>query len=173
MAIERITPDHPLWPEFCAHLKRHEMYAPIITHDRMPHPGVYVLCAVVDNHIIGHITLKMQQIMFPNGTEDAALHALSTQYRLPLRELFVQTFAVDVKQRRRGYGRALQNAALDLGKRLGCFQLRSWSPLDCTANCALKLAMDFAAHPAVQTAPTGEQIAGVYFIKPVHTKTRG
>jgi GNAT superfamily N-acetyltransferase len=110
----------------------------------------------------------MQVITIP-GTEwsggvDTPLTALDGR---PLRELFVQTFAVDDAFRRQGCGRALQVAALELARTLGCYQMRSWSSLDKTANYALKLSLGFTAHPAIYEATGGQKISGVYFMKTV------
>ena len=85
----------------------------------------------------------------------------------PLYEMFVQTFAVEAAFRRRGHGRALQQAALALTAERGCHQMRSWSSLDKPEKYALKLALGFAVHPAISEAGNGQQISGVYFIKTV------
>ena len=63
-------------------------------------------------------------------------------------------------------GRALQEAALRLSKELGCYQLRSHSSGDKTANHQLKLAMGFALHRIVR----GEDRLGGYFIMPLRTQ---
>jgi GNAT superfamily N-acetyltransferase len=166
--IDRFTPEHPLWPALLAHLARAEMARWVVTADGLPLPGLCFLGAVGDGQVIGHISLKMQVITIPatewSGGADIPLTAPDGR---PLRELFVQTFAVDDASRRQGCGRALQLAALDLARTSGCYQVRSWSSLDKTANYALKLSLGFAAHPAIYETTGGQPISGVYFIKAV------
>jgi GNAT superfamily N-acetyltransferase len=168
MPIDRFTPEHPLWSALLAHLARAEMARWVLTPEGFPLPEVQFLGAVGDEQVIGRISLKMQVITIPatewSGGADSPLAAPDGR---PLRELFVQTFAVDDAFRRRGYGRALQLAALELARTLGCYQMRSWSSLDKTANYALKLSLGFAAHPAIYQTTGGQRISGIYFIKTV------
>lgn len=169
MAIEQLSPDHPLWPHFVAHLEQHNMAQWVLRTAAQPLPGLYLLATVVCDEcedIAGHITLKMQRLAVPGPAETDA-HPLSDPTSRPLRELFVQTFAVNEDYRRQGHGRALQCAALDMARRLRCYQMRSWSSLDKAANYALKLSMGFAAHPAIQHTADGTPISGVYFVKTI------
>lgn len=165
MAIERITPDHALWNECCAHLRRHDMEREVVRSDAQLLPGMYLLATVEQDNPIGHIALRMQQICIP-ATEwsEGVSHIVLGSDQRPLRELFVRSFAVDEAHRRQGYGRALQLAALDLARCLGCYQLRSWSSLDKHANYALKIGLGFAVHPAIQVAHNGTPISGAYFV---------
>lgn len=168
MAVERITPDHSLWANCAAHLARHNMRDHVIEDDHRLLPGVYLLAAVNADHVIGHIAVRMQRIIIPaTAWSGGDTHPLDGPDGRPLREMFVQTFAVDEAYRRQGHGRALQLAALTLAKRLRCYQLRSWSSLDKDANYALKLSLGFAVYPAVQESASGEPISGVYFVKTV------
>lgn len=174
MAIERFTPDHSLWPKFCAHLAGHDM-ARWVLHPaadgvgwtNQPLPALYFLGAVESDNVVGHIALKMQRIVLPKIAREAKTQPLITHDDRSLRELFVQTFAVDAAHRNQGRGRTLQLAALDLCRTLGCYQLRSWSSADKRANYALKLSLGFAVHPAVQETADGQRIPGVYFVKTV------
>ncbi len=130
-------------------------------------PGLYALSAVQADRVIGHITLKMQPILIPAAVPGTAPRKLAGTGGRSLRELFVRSFAVDAAHRRQGHGRALQLAALELARCLGCYQLRSWSSLDKTANYALKLELGFAVHPAIQHTAEGLPVCGVYFVQVV------
>ncbi len=66
----------------------------------------------------------------------------------PLTEGFVEAFGVDPDARRRGIGSALQRTAQELCRALGCYQIRSRSPLSSTENYAMKLAAGYALHPS-------------------------
>ena len=140
----------------------------VLDDDAQPHPDHYFLAALADDRIVGNLTIRVQNLVVPGTAWSAGRdHTLTDPDGFPLRETFVATFAVDEAHRRRGYGRALQLAALDLTRDLGCYQLRSWSSLDKPANYALKLSLGFAIHPAIQEAHTGQQISGVYFVRTV------
>lgn len=174
MAIERFTPDHSLWSDFCAHLALHDMARWVlkpapdgIGFCGQPLPALYFLGVVEADRVVGHISLKMQRLVFPKIARNAQTQSLTTHDDRILRELFVQTFAVNERFRSQGRGRTLQLAALDLCRRLGCYQLRSWSSADKRANYALKLKLGFAIHPAIFETPDGQRIQGVYFIKTV------
>lgn len=175
MAIERFTPDHPLWAGFCTHLRQHDMAQWVLQPGQIsadtpcqPLPALYFLVAVERDQVVGHITLKMQRVEFPSANgDDASSTAVLMRDERPLRELFVQTFAVNQEFRNQGRGRMLQSSALDLCRRLGCYQLRSWSSADKVANYALKLRLGFSIHPALLETPEGKQVAGAYFVKTV------
>ena len=167
MQIEQLHDRHPLWPRCLDHLARLEMARWILDDGAMLKPALYMLCAVTENRVAGHISLKMQVITIPMESEHPDAVPLTAPDGRLLRELFVQTFGMDSDYRRQGYGRALQLAALDLGKTFGCYQMRSWSSLDKTANFALKTSLGFAAHPATQRTPGGDTVAGVYFVKTI------
>lgn len=133
-----------------------------------PLPRMSFLGAVVDDDVVGHVTLRLQAIVCPatawsKGEETPVLGV----HGEPLNETFVQTYGVDKHFRRCGIGTALQRAALALTSDLGCYQMRSWSSADRTANYALKVKLGFAIHPAVQELPDGRRISGVYFVKTV------
>ncbi len=175
--ICQIMPDHRLWADLVAHLERHDMARWALTESREPLLDHLYLGAVTNapkqddqdaqhQHVIGNIVLRVQPIVMPETEWSTGHnHTLIGPDGVPLCETFVATFAVDDAYRRRGYGRALQCAALDLTHTLGYYQMRSWSSLDKTANYALKLGLGFAAQPAILTLPAGQQISGVYFSK--------
>ncbi len=165
MPVEQLAPTSPLWPALIDHLRRVNMVRWAVTDAGLPRPNLIFLAAVEGLAIVGHLTLEPRSILIPALTEPPTpLLGLDGQ---PLHETFVQTFAVDESHRRRGYGRALQIAGLDVTRELGCYQMRSWSSVDKPANYALKISLGFAAHPAYQDLPSGRRICGVYFVKTV------
>lgn len=168
MAIEQFVPFHPLWSDFVAHLQRMNMAYWVLENDTRSKPAHYFLGSVVDDQIAGHIAIKMQIITIPANAGDESHplgYPLCAPDGRPLRETFVQTFAVEPAFRRQGHGRALQLAALEMTEKLGCYQMRSWSSLDKQANYALKVSLGFAAHPAILVLDDGREISGVYFNK--------
>jgi GNAT superfamily N-acetyltransferase len=174
VAIERFTPDHSLWSDFCAHLAQHTMARWVLQPasdgvgwSQQPLPALYFLGSVEANRVVGHIALKMQRLVLPKIARDTKTQPLTTRDERTLRELFVQTFAVNEDFRNQGRGRMLQLAALDLCHSLGCYQMRSWSSAERLANYALKLSMGFAVHPSIQETADGQRIQGVYFVKTV------
>jgi GNAT superfamily N-acetyltransferase len=78
----------------------------------------------------------------------------------PLLECYVEAFGVLPAFRLRGIGRALQERAMEIGRSLNCYQMRSRSPVTATENYQLKLKMGYAIHPS------GENDS-YYFIKQV------
>ncbi len=82
---------------------------------------------------------------------------------MPLLEAKILAFGVLPAYRRRGIGRALQEAALSEAVRLGCYQVRSYSGGNNGENHRLKLAMGFGVHAVIR----GEDREGVYFILPL------
>lgn len=168
MPILKLTPVHDLWLACFAHLERIDMLRWVIDERGLLHKGLHLLSAIEEGQVVGHLSLRRQPIVAPatvwsGGVETPIVRSDGT----PLEELFVYTFAVDEDFRRRGIGRALQLAGLELARELGCYQVRSWSSLDKTANYALKIGLGFAMHPAVYTTESGISVSGVYFIKTV------
>jgi len=168
MHILTITPDHDLWLACFAHLERVEMLVWLIDERGLLREGLHILGAVEDGQVVGHLALKRQPIVVPATAGSGGVETpVVGPDGAPLEELFVYTFAVDQGCRRRGIGRALQIAGLELARDLGCYQVRSWSSLDKPANYALKIGLGFAIHPAVYTTGDGLAISGVYFVKTV------
>jgi len=168
MTVERITPDDGLWPDCVNHLKRVNMARWVIEHDSDLIEGLICLGYIRDNKVIGHITFRVQDIICPatewSGGEAMPVPGADGQ---PLKETYVYTFAVEEKYRRQGCGRAIQLSALGWTRRLGCYQMRSWSSTDKTANYALKLSLGFAVHPGTYETASGYPVSGVYFVKTV------
>jgi GNAT superfamily N-acetyltransferase len=82
---------------------------------------------------------------------------------VPLTEAKILAFGVADEWRRQGIGRALQEAAVQQAKTLGCYQVRSHSGGDHDTNHHLKLAMGFAIHPIIR----GDDRNGCYFLLPL------
>jgi GNAT superfamily N-acetyltransferase len=65
-----------------------------------------------------------------------------------LTEGYVQAFGVAHADRRTGIGRLLQNTAIEYARRVGCYQMRSRSPISSSENYAMKLSMGYVLHPS-------------------------
>jgi GNAT superfamily N-acetyltransferase len=153
------------WEAYTRHLANVKMLKHA-TQDGEPKPGCYYLGIAVGKAVVGHITIRKQPLIVPAShlSNNEGL-LLTGQDGTPLYEVFVQTFAVEEAHRRSGYGRALQEAALEKAGALGCYQMRSWSSADKAANYALKISMGFAILPALYPMPGGAPLSGVYFVK--------
>ncbi len=168
MTILSLTPDHDLWLACFAHLERTDMLRWVVDERGLLRERLHLLGAVEAGQIVGHLSLKRQPILVPATIGSGGVETpVAGPDGAPLEELFVYTFAVDEGFRRRGIGRALQLAGLELARELGCYQVRSWSSLDKTANYALKIGLGFGIHPAVYTTESGLAVSGVYFVKTV------
>ena len=80
-----------------------------------------------------------------------------------LREAKIVAFGVKEAYRRQGIGRALQEHAIRRARELGCYQVRSVSGADHSANRQLKLDMGFAVEPMERDKPT------LAFVMPTQT----
>ncbi len=168
MEILRTDPDHALWAEYAAHLRHTNQARWVLGDDDQPTEPFWFLGAAEDGQVVGNLALKEQGISMPatewsGGVDKPLLDAEG----VPVRETFVMTFFVEAPHRRRGIGRALQEAAVAWTRERGCLQMRSWSSLDRPENYAMKLSMGFAMHPSVHDAAGGFQVSGVYFVKRV------
>lgn len=67
-----------------------------------------------------------------------------------LTEGYVEAFGVDPRLRRRGIGTALQQHAIRRCRLVGCYQMRSRSPVTSTENYALKLAAGYVVQPSTE-----------------------
>ncbi len=162
-----LTPPHPLWNTLLEHLAAVDMTRSALEGNQ-PKPDTHYFAACLGEAIAGHISFRVQPLMVePSALSQHQPQPLTDDDGVALKETFVQTFAVLEVYRRRGYGRALQAAALEATRALNCWQMRSWSSIDKHANYALKLSMGFAACPALFPMPGGSSIAGVYFVQRV------
>ena len=158
-SIKRITKDCPTWPEFFAHLERTD-HLRHVSDEQGIMSELFFLGAIVNHQVVGHISLKKAVPFVPTVPPTPIHLGESTPW-----ESFVHTFQVEATHRRQGFGTALQQAAIELGRELGCYQMRSWSSLDKEANYAVKLQLGFAFCPGAYIVPnTGEQIPGGWFV---------
>jgi len=168
METQRFDPQHELWEEYVAHLKRTENARWVLDEDQRPLADLLFLGAVADGRVVGNLALRRQVVTCPatewcGGVPRPLLDADGE----PVEEMFVQTFHVQAAHRRLGIGRSLQQAALEWTRIEGCCQMRSWSSLDRPENYRLKLCLGFAMHPEVHRAAAGHDVSGVYFVKRV------
>lgn len=146
---ELVDPDHPLWVEILELLQRSGDWQ-WVSDQGLPRPDTLIIAALLDQTPIGHIAISIQPV--PNLGETELL------------ESFVRAFHVSPDWRRRGVGRTLQLAALELSRAQSCYQMRSWSSTDKLANYRLKLGLGFCFCPAFELHG-GKQIDGGYFVQ--------
>ena len=161
--VHAVDSNSPYWNSLLKHLESVNMFRYGLI-DGEAKPNTYYFGIIIDESVIAHISIKQQPLLIP---ESYLIKPEKTQLMIgqtALTETFVQTFAVDEAFRRRGYGRALQQTAIDKTRALGCYQMRSWSSADRPANYALKLSMGFAVLPSLYPMPGGQPISGVYFV---------
>ncbi|MFW5691471.1 MAG: GNAT family N-acetyltransferase [Chloroflexota bacterium] len=163
--IYALTPEHEFWPKLLDHLNTMKMRG-AATENGAPKPDCIYLGVLVEDVVVGHITVRLQALTVPaSHLSDEQPILLTRGDGQTLFEAYVQTFAVYPAFRRQGYGRALQEAAMAHAREQGCYQMRSWSSADRTANYMLKLALGFSVVPALYPTPGGAPISGVYFVK--------
>lgn len=166
--VAQFTPEHARWNALVAQLRACDQARWVLDDDLPKEQGLVFLGVANGEDVIANLTLKKQAITMPAsewaGERDRRLLGVDGE---PLYETFVQTFFVDEDQRRKGYGLALQQEALEVSAQLGCIQMRSWSSLDKPANYQLKLKLGFAFHPEIQETPSGLRVSGGYFVKRV------
>jgi GNAT superfamily N-acetyltransferase len=91
---------------------------------------------------VGFLRYLVQQIGADCGRPPIVRHGQ------PLREGYVEALGVAPLSRREGIGEALQQHAIDRCRMLGCYQIRSRSPVTSSENYALKLKMGYVVHPS-------------------------
>lgn len=156
----RLDPNHLLWPELVAHLQRSDQLRHV-SDKRGIRPEILFVGVTKGGAIVGHISLQKLVLLVPS---EPPTHL--TQAGAGLYESYVQTFLVEEGERGRGLGIALQLAALDWSRELGCYQMRSWSSLDKLSNYGLKLKLGFVFCPGVHVVQTtGQRIPGGWFVK--------
>ncbi len=64
-----------------------------------------------------------------------------------------------------GFGKALQLAMIEHAKKLGCYQVRSFSFGSSSKNHALKTSLGLALHPVAR----GDDQRGCYFVLPLRS----
>lgn len=105
----------------------------------------YVLGAFQGGAVLGFLRFLIQVI----GSEERRPPVLCGG--VALREAYVEAFGVAPSARRQGVGSALQQAAAKYAQSVGCYQIRSHSPVTCIENYSLKLANGYVMHPSCQT----------------------
>lgn len=168
MEPQLIEPQDTMWPALIGHLEITKMDRWALSPDCRALPNVKYLALQNGLKVLGHISLQLQALECPATpwTGGNPIPLMDPDGNT-LMETFVRTFAVDPVERRKGYGRCLQMAALELTKELGCVQMRSWSSADHPANYGLKIGLGFAAHPSTYELHDGRKISGAYFVKRV------
>lgn len=157
--IETWDETHPRWPELM-------QLAIAVTQDRWMtirfdwHLSTHILVTLQDDKIAGYLRLDRQEI----GADMERPSVIFNNE--PLIEAKVMAFAVAEAYRNQGIGRALQHAALREAKRLGCYQLRSFSNGTKPANHHLKISMGFGIHPHIRK----DDNQGVYFVIPIKSE---
>lgn len=168
MEAIRVEPGAPAWDGLVRYLRDSGDARWTLAEDDTPLADMLYLTALEEDRIAGALVLREQVVMAPATEWSGGIDKpVERAPGVPLRETFVMSFSVAVAFRRRGLGRALQRAALELTREQGCCQMRSWSSLDKPANYALKLSLGFAMHPATHEAWNGMLVSGVYFVKRV------
>ena len=155
--IDRWTSDHVRWPELlavCADLGQGDLDDKLCDF----HLGLYTLCASTPTEVVGFLRFWTQQI---GVDEDKPPFFVDGK---PAIEAKVVALGVREGWRRRGLGRLLQTSAVEWARELKCYQVRSRSCYDSTANYALKAELGFGIDPARNERP-GENTA--FFLLPL------
>jgi len=122
----------------------------------------YCLAGLIDQQIVGLLLFVVQPIgpeMDIPMIKDGAGNILT--------EAKIRAFEVLESYQRRGVGTALQQETLAFARELGCYQVRSRSELDKTANYSIKMKLGFGMHPAFRVFDAESKSAGVYWVKAV------
>lgn len=157
--IEAWRPDHLRWSDLVKviHAEGQDYFWQHERHfSRFEHTW---LVALADGEIVGFLQFFLQPIGPDRQCPPLSLHGEE------LVEAKILGFAVRPAFQRQGFGRALQAAAIDHARALGCLQLRSFSfnTPEHAANYRLKLAMGFAAQPEYR----GPDVTGINFLMPL------
>jgi GNAT superfamily N-acetyltransferase len=154
--VEEWTTTHARWPELLQ-LVEEQQQSRWVAVEFAWHRSSHLLVALKDSEVVGFLRFVTQVI----GTD--ADHEPVTLDGIPLLEAKVLAFGVGEHHRNQGIGRALQEHTLHYAEQLGCYQVRSHSSGQNTANHHLKLVMGFGVHPVIR----GDDVGGVYFIMPL------
>ncbi len=157
IAIAEWDRRHERWEELHAAVAALRQEGWIATGAAPYRRSSHLLVALRDGAVAGFLRFVVQEIG-PELDRPAVLFG-----GRPLTEAKILAFGVLPDFRRLGIGRALQVAAIEQARGLGCYQVRSHSSGKNSANHQLKLSLGFAVHPIVR----GEDTTGVYFILPL------
>ncbi|MEW6475621.1 MAG: GNAT family N-acetyltransferase [Actinomycetota bacterium] len=108
-------------------------------------PGAFsdhVIGAFDGERCLGFLRFYIQVIGSEEGRPPVLLRGS------PLTEGFVEAFGVDPKARRLGIGSSLQSHAQEMARAVGCWQMRSRSPVSSVENYAMKLAAGYVLQPS-------------------------
>jgi GNAT superfamily N-acetyltransferase len=111
-----------------------------------------VLAAFVEGEPVGFLRFVVQRL--GEDEERPPIHFKDQA----LTEAKIIAFGVVPDYRNQGIGRALQQAAMQRAKTLGCYQVRSRSDYANAANFHLKIALGFGIQPSLEND-------SVYFVK--------
>lgn len=156
LVIEEWGQAHPRWGELLAvvaDLKQTQW----VTAQYKWHRSSHLLVATAGSAIAGFLRFVTQEIGPDAECDPVVLDGAA------LLEAKILAFGVLPPYRCQGIGRALQQACVQRAAQLNCYQVRSHSSGDNTANHRLKLAMGFGVHPIVR----GDDRRGVYFVLPL------
>jgi GNAT superfamily N-acetyltransferase len=103
-----------------------------------------VLAAFRDGTAVGFLRFLVQVI----GAEEERPPLLRNG--VALTEAYVEAFGVAPSERRHGVGSALQARVIEYARSVGCYQVRSRSPVSSSENHALKVAAGHAVSPSEQ-----------------------
>ncbi|HJQ14410.1 MAG TPA: GNAT family N-acetyltransferase [Anaerolineales bacterium] len=156
ITIEEWRPDHARWTELLA-LVTELNQMDWLNFTAEWHHSSHVLVAQHDLEILGFLRFVVQEI--GPDMDCPPVHWRGEN----LREAKVIAFGVLPAQRHQGIGRSLQEALRQRAQDLGCYQIRSHSSGDNSANHQLKLSLGYGVHPIIR----GEDSRGVYFILPL------
>lgn len=156
VTIEEWTSDHPRWSALLGVVEAQGQSDWLVFHAGW-HAGSHVLVAHEAGNVVGFLRYVRQEIGPDAGCPPVELDGV------PLTEAKVIAFGVDPARRGEGVGSALQHALLRAAKDQGCYQVRSHSGGEHTANHHLKLMLGFGVHPIVR----GDDTRGVYFVMPL------
>ena len=117
----------------------------------------YLFVALSQNKVVGFIRYCRQ----PIGPE-AKCPPIKVGTDV-LWEAKINAFAVDLDFRGMNIGKTLQQIVLSSAKKLGCYQVASYSTLDKVQNYSVKLSLGFGVQ--METQLSGVQ--GAYFIMPL------
>ena len=148
LSIHELTPEHRDWNDYVDLIDGEGQGRWAFDAQFEPFPRHYVL-ARLEGVVVGFLTYVVWDI----GPHDRNHPPLVVDGQT-LREAKIVAFGVKEAYRRQGIGRALQEHAIRRARELGCYQVRSVSGADHSANRQLKLDMGFAVEPMERDKPT-------------------
>ena len=124
------------------------------------HQSSVMLVAQTEQNPVGFLYYVLQEIGVEDDLPPVSRNGVS------LREAKIIAFGVAESHRRFGIGRNLQESAIRYATQANCYQVRSHSSGDNTANHSLKLSMGFGVQPILRDGDD----RGVYFILALQRK---